>query len=138
MAGKDYYATLGVSKTATEAELKSAYKKAALKHHPDRNPDNPEAASKKCVCLSPAPPASPACHTNTELTYSHDLSRFKEVSEAYEALSDKDKRAIYDQFGEEGLKNGGGGPPPGSSGFGGGFPGGAGGGFPPGATFSFG
>ncbi|KAL8278799.1 hypothetical protein RQP46_008868 [Phenoliferia psychrophenolica] len=113
MAGKDYYSILGVSKTATDAELKSAYKKMALKHHPDRNPDNPDAASKK----------------------------FKEISEAYEALSDSNKRAIYDQFGEEGLKNGGGGPPPGSSGFGGAFPGGGGapGGFPGGgASFSFG
>ncbi|KAM0747044.1 DnaJ-domain-containing protein [Meredithblackwellia eburnea MCA 4105] len=109
--GKDYYDILGIKRDATEAEIKSAYKKAALKHHPDRNPGNTEAAAQK----------------------------FKEVSEAFEALNDKDKRSIYDQFGEEGLK-GGGGPPPGSSGFGGAFPGGGGmpSGFPPGATFSFG
>lgn len=66
--------------------------------------------------------------------------RFKEVSEAFEALSDSNKRAVYDQFGEEGLKNGGGAPPPGS-GYGGGFPGAGGGGGAPGgfpAGFSFG
>lgn len=102
--GKDYYEVLGVSRDVDENALKSAYKKAALKHHPDRNPNNPEAASKK----------------------------FKEAAEAFEVLSDKNKRAVYDQFGEEGLKGGGGGPPPG---FGGGMGGGMGG-FP-GGGFSF-
>ncbi|KAJ9474494.1 Protein SIS1 [Pseudozyma hubeiensis] len=115
--GKDYYQVLGVSKDADDDTLKKAYKKAALKWHPDRNKDNIEAANKK----------------------------FKEVGEAFEVLSDKNKRAIYDQFGEEGLK--GGGPPPGADGAGGGgfggFPGGAGfggGGFPGGGggrTFTF-
>ena len=74
--GKDYYAILGVPKDADEAALKKAYKKQALKWHPDRNPDNKTAAEAK----------------------------FKEVAEAYEVLSDKNKRAIYDQYGEEGLK----------------------------------
>ncbi|KAH9816105.1 hypothetical protein DFH28DRAFT_1094969 [Melampsora americana] len=99
--GKDYYKVLGVSRDVDENALKSAYKKAALKHHPDRNPDNPEAASKK----------------------------FKEAAEAFEVLSDKNKRAVYDQFGEEGLKGGGGGPPPGFGGAGGGMGGFPGGGF---------
>ncbi|ORY84730.1 hypothetical protein BCR35DRAFT_290298 [Leucosporidium creatinivorum] len=116
---QDYYKLLGVSKDATDAQLKSAYKKAALKHHPDRNGGSEEAAKK-----------------------------FKEVSEAYEVLSDSNKRAIYDDYGEAGLKGGAGAPPPGSgfggasSGFGGapggfsfsssGFPGGGrGGGFSP-------
>ncbi|EST09293.1 DnaJ [Kalmanozyma brasiliensis GHG001] len=101
--GADYYKVLGVSKDADDETLKKAYKKAALKWHPDRNKDNIETANKK----------------------------FKEVGEAFEVLSDKNKRAIYDQFGEEGLK-GAGGPPPGADGAGGGFggfPGGAGGGF---------
>ncbi|KAG0150426.1 hypothetical protein CROQUDRAFT_652336 [Cronartium quercuum f. sp. fusiforme G11] len=106
--GKDYYSILGVSKDVDEAALKAAYKKAALKHHPDRNRENQEAASKK----------------------------FKEAAEAFEVLSDKNKRAIYDQFGEEGLKGAGpggaGGPPPGFGGMGGGM-----GGFPSGGfTFS--
>ena len=74
--GKDYYSILGVSKEADEEELKKAYRKLALKHHPDRNPDNKEGAEKK----------------------------FKELSEAYEVLSDRNKRAVYDQYGEEGLK----------------------------------
>lgn len=76
--GKNYYDILGVPKTASEEEIKKAYKKQALKHHPDRNRDNKEAAEKK----------------------------FKELSEAYEVLSDKQKRTIYDQYGEEGLKGG--------------------------------
>ncbi|KAJ2711217.1 Molecular chaperone (DnaJ super), partial [Coemansia spiralis] len=104
--GKDYYAILGVSKDASEEALKKAYRKLALKYHPDRCADgNKEAAE----------------------------SKFKDISEAYEALSDKEKRQIYDQFGEEGLK---GGVPPGGGG--GGFPGA--GGFPGGGgtTFSFG
>ncbi|KAJ2125434.1 Molecular chaperone (DnaJ super) [Coemansia sp. RSA 720] len=99
--GKDYYAILGVGKDASNEELKKAYRKLALKWHPDRNKDNTEAADKK----------------------------FKDISEAYEALSDKDKRHIYDQYGEEGLK---GGAPPGGGFPGGGFPGGGGG-----TTFSF-
>lgn len=69
----DYYSTLGVSKNATEAEIKRAYRKKAQEHHPDKNPNNKEAERK-----------------------------FKEVQEAYEALSDKQKRAQYDQFGSVG------------------------------------
>jgi DnaJ-class molecular chaperone len=84
--GKDYYAILGVDKNADDAALKKAYRKLAIKWHPDKNADNREAAEAK----------------------------FKEVSEAYEALSDPHKRQIYDQFGEDGLK--GGVPPPGANG----------------------
>lgn len=76
--GKDYYRILGVEKGAGEVELKKAYKKLAMKYHPDKNPDNKEAAEAK----------------------------FKEVSEAFEVLSDPKKREVYDRFGEEGLKNG--------------------------------
>lgn len=76
--GKDYYDILGVSKSATTDEIKKAYKKLALKWHPDRNQDNKEFAEEK----------------------------FKEIAEAYEVLSDEEKRKIYDQFGEEGLKGG--------------------------------
>ncbi|THH29995.1 hypothetical protein EUX98_g4189 [Antrodiella citrinella] len=105
--GTDYYKLLGVGKDASEDDIKKAYKKMALKWHPDRN-NGSEEASKK----------------------------FKEISEAFEVLSDKQKRTIYDQFGEEGLK--GGAPPPGAGGPGGfsnfsqGFPGGGGG-----STFTF-
>jgi len=110
--GQDYYKLLGIDRNASEDEIKKAYKKMALKWHPDRNGGS-ESASKK----------------------------FKEISEAFEVLSDKQKRTIYDQFGEEGLKGGGGGPPPGASGFSG-FPGGNFEGFPgggsfPGGTFAF-
>ncbi|KAK6541958.1 hypothetical protein TWF694_007730 [Orbilia ellipsospora] len=88
--GKDYYSILGVPRTATEDDIKKAYKKLALKWHPDRNRDNKEGAERK----------------------------FKEIGEAYEVLSDTQKRAIFDQVGEEGLKNGGM-PPPGAGGPGG-------------------
>ena len=72
MASKrDYYEVLGVSKTATDEELKKAYRKLAKKYHPDANPDNKEEAE----------------------------SKFKEVNEAYEVLSDPQKRKMYDQFG---------------------------------------
>ncbi|KZT01374.1 DnaJ-domain-containing protein [Laetiporus sulphureus 93-53] len=89
--GTDYYQLLGVEKDASDEEIKKAYKKMALKWHPDRNSGSEQASVK-----------------------------FKEISEAFEVLSDKQKRAIYDQFGEEGLK-GGGAPPQGAGGPGGGF-----------------
>lgn len=88
---RDYYEVLGVSKTASADEIKSAYRKLAKKYHPDMNPDNPEAEVK-----------------------------FKEANEAYEVLSDDQKRARYDQFGHEDPSQGGFG---GGSGFGGGFSG---------------
>jgi molecular chaperone DnaJ len=72
---QDYYSTLGISKGASQEEIKKAYRKQALQNHPDRNPENPQAAE-----------------------------AFKKVSEAYEVLSDENKRKIYDQYGEEGLK----------------------------------
>jgi molecular chaperone DnaJ len=77
---RDYYEVLGVEKTATPEEIKKAYRKLAMKYHPDRNPGDKTAADK-----------------------------FKEVCEAYEVLSDKDKRARYDQFGAEGMNFGPGG-----------------------------
>ena len=84
--GKDYYAILGVKKGATDEELKRAYRKMALKYHPDKN----KSAGAE--------------------------EKFKEIGEAYDVLSDPKKRQIYDQFGEEGLKGGAGGPPGGNSG----------------------
>lgn len=75
----DYYRVLEVSKNATTAEIKKAYRKLALKWHPDKNPDNMDEATK----------------------------RFKEISEAYEVLSDDKKRRMYDQYGKDGLLNGG-------------------------------
>ncbi|CDO71842.1 hypothetical protein BN946_scf184939.g66 [Trametes cinnabarina] len=103
--GTDYYKLLGVSRDASDDDIKKAYKKMALKWHPDRNSGSEEASKK-----------------------------FKEISEAFEVLSDKQKRAIYDQFGEEGLK-GGGVPPQGAGGPGGGFS--SFGGFPGAQTFTF-
>lgn len=98
--GKDYYAVLGVSKDADEAALKKAYKKLAIKYHPDKNPDNQTEAQAK----------------------------FQEVAEAYDVLSDPEKRKVYDMYGEEGLK---GGIPPGGAegGMPGGMPGGMSGAF---------
>ena len=75
---RDYYDILGVSKSATDEELKKAYRKLAVKYHPDKNPNNKEAEEK-----------------------------FKEAAEAYSVLSDKDKRQRYDQFGHDGLKQNG-------------------------------
>jgi curved DNA-binding protein len=69
---RDYYATLGVGRTATQKEIKAAYRKAARKHHPDVNPNNPEAEA-----------------------------RFKELNEANEVLSDPEKRKKYDQYGAD-------------------------------------
>lgn len=89
--GKDYYKILGIAKTAKDEDIKKAYRKMALQFHPDKN----KSAGAE--------------------------DRFKEIAEAYEVLSDKDKRALYDQYGEEGLS--------------GGAPGSAGGG--PGQQFSY-
>lgn len=74
MAKKDYYEVLGVSKNASDDEIKKAYRKLAVKYHPDKNPGDKEAEEK-----------------------------FKEISEAHEVLSDKQKRARYDQFGHAGV-----------------------------------
>ncbi|EXC30568.1 DnaJ homolog subfamily B member 13 [Morus notabilis] len=74
--GVDYYKILQVDKNAKDEDLKKAYRKLAMKWHPDKNPNNKNEAENK----------------------------FKQISEAYEVLSDPQKRAIYDQYGEEGLK----------------------------------
>lgn len=93
MAKRDYYEVLGVEKSATADQIKKAYRKKAIQFHPDKNPGNKEAEEK-----------------------------FKEAAEAYDVLSNEDKRARYDQFGHAGMSGaaGNGGP------FGGGFGGGAG------------
>ncbi|CDO93049.1 unnamed protein product [Kluyveromyces dobzhanskii CBS 2104] len=85
---QDYYAILGVNKQASEKEIKSAYRQLSKKYHPDKNPGSDEA------------------HHS-----------FIEVGEAYEILSDPEKRQIYDRHGADALKNGGGGGPGGGSGF---------------------
>lgn len=77
MEKRDYYEVLSVAKTASADEIKSAYRKLALQYHPDRNQGNPEAEEK-----------------------------FKEATEAYEVLSDVDKRARYDRFGHQGMRGG--------------------------------
>jgi curved DNA-binding protein len=84
---RDFYAILGVSRDASEADIKKAYRKLAVKYHPDKNPNNKEAENK-----------------------------FKEINEAYEVLSDPDKRKKYDQFGENWNRVNEQGPPPGSGG----------------------
>lgn len=87
MAKQDYYEILGVSKTAEEREIKKAYKRLAMKYHPDRNQGDKEAEAK-----------------------------FKEIKEAYEVLTDSQKRAAYDQYGHAAFEQGG----MGGGGFGGG------------------
>ena len=81
MSKRDYYETLEVSRSATTAELKKAFKKKAMKYHPDRNPDDPQADKK-----------------------------FKECAEAYDVLSDQQKKSAYDQYGHAGVDGMGGGP----------------------------
>jgi molecular chaperone DnaJ len=75
MAKRDYYEVLGIARDAGEAEIKKAYRKLAMQHHPDRNPDDKTAETK-----------------------------FKEAAEAYEVLSDKEKRQRYDQYGHAGVE----------------------------------
>jgi len=77
MAKRDYYEVLGLSKGASQEEIKKAYRKIAIKYHPDKNPDDPTAEDK-----------------------------FKEAAEAYEVLSDPQKRQRYDQFGHQGMNGG--------------------------------
>jgi molecular chaperone DnaJ len=85
---KDYYQTLGIEKSASKEEIKKAYRKQAMKYHPDRNTEDPQAEAK-----------------------------FKQVSEAYEVLSDDNKKQLYDQYGEDGLKGAGMGGGAGAGGF---------------------
>ena len=94
MSKQDYYEILGVSKGASDDEIKKAYRKLAVKYHPDKNPGDKEAEAK-----------------------------FKEINEAHDVLSDKQKRARYDQFGHAGVGGAGGNPFGGGAGnpFGGGF-----------------
>ena len=94
MAKRDYYEVLEVQRGASADEIKKAYRKAALKYHPDKNPGDKSAEEK-----------------------------FKEAAEAYDVLSNPDKRARYDQFGHEGMSGAGGfgGSGGGAGGFGGGF-----------------
>src|SRR3954469_8497233 len=75
---RDYYEVLGVPRGADESEIKKAFRKLARQLHPDQNPDDPEAEE-----------------------------RFKELAEAYEVLSDGERRQLYDQYGHEGLRSGG-------------------------------
>ena len=89
--GKDYYKILGAARNATEDEIKKAYRKMALKYHPDKN-------------------KSPGAE-----------DKFKEIAEAYDVLSDPKKKEVYDKYGEEGLKGGGGGGPGGMPGEGGNY-----------------
>ena len=74
MSKRDYYEVLGVSKGADEKDIKKAYRRVAMKYHPDRNPDDPDATDK-----------------------------FKEATEAYDVLMDAEKRAAYDRFGHAGV-----------------------------------
>src|SRR4051812_13198717 len=79
MSKRDYYEVLGVSRTCTEVELKGAFRKLAMQHHPDRNPGDKDCEHK-----------------------------FKELNEAYDVLKDGDKRAAYDRFGHAAFEQGGG------------------------------
>ena len=83
MAKRDYYEVLGVSKDASESEIKKAYRKAAMKYHPDKFSNSSESEKKDAE------------------------NKFKEINEAYEILSDAQKKAVYDQYGHAAFENGG-------------------------------
>ena len=91
MAKRDYYEVLGVAKDASEADIKKAYRKAAMKYHPDKFSSASEKEKKDAE------------------------EKFKEINEAYQVISDKEKRAQYDRFGHAAFEQGG----PGAGGFGG-------------------
>ena len=97
MAEKDFYAVLGVPRNADEATIKKAYRKLALKYHPDKAQGDKDAA----------------------------IAKFQEIGEAFDVLSDPEKKKLYDQFGQAGI----------DPNFAGAAPGGGGGGFPAGAGF---
>lgn len=78
MAKRDYYEILGISRTATEVEIKKAYRQKAIEYHPDKNPGDKQAEE-----------------------------NFKEAAEAYEVLSDPEKRARYDRYGHSGVSGSG-------------------------------
>ena len=80
MSKRDFYEILGINKSSSQDEIKKAYRKVAIKYHPDKNPDNKAAEEK-----------------------------FKEAAEAYEVLSNPEKKQKYDRFGHEGLRGGPGG-----------------------------
>ena len=103
---------------ASETDIKKAYKKAAMKWHPDKNPDRQARifASQYTVNLS-----SKYAEFRSLCSQEEAERRFKEIAEAYDVLSDPQKRQIYDQFGEEGLKGGGMGGGAGGGGMPGGF-----------------
>lgn len=90
-SGRNFYAILGLERTATEAEIRKGYRKAAVKYHPDKWSTKPESEKKAAE------------------------EKFKDAAEAYEVLSDKDKKEVYDRYGEDGLKAGGGAGPSSSS-----------------------
>ncbi len=90
MAKRDYYEVLGVNRDVSDEDIKKAYRRLAMKHHPDRNPDNPKSEE-----------------------------HFKEAKEAYEVLSDSGKRSSYDQYGHAGVDHSGGGAGAAGAGFGG-------------------
>ena len=88
MSKQDYYETLGVSRQSSADEIKKSYRRLAMKYHPDRNKDNPDAEKK-----------------------------FKYINEAYSILSDPEKKQAYDQFGHAGVDGAAGGAGPGHGGF---------------------
>ena len=96
--GGAHYRTLGVSRTATEAELKKAYRTLALRYHPDKNPDAGDRCGlQRCVRQAGQP-------SGLYSTRAPSLGRFREISVAYAVVSDPEKRLIYDRYGDQGMQ----------------------------------